>query len=242
MQAQAPQEHGQPQTGEPAEQEEERINCVWVFAAGPADNLEASTGWLPAPDRVVAADGGAMLADRLGLVPDLLIGDADSADPALLARLLQQGVIFRRYEHTTKAETDTELAVLAALEWQPEKVYVIGATGGRLDHTLANVLLLTHEHVAPADVRIVEGRQEVFLAKPGRWNQINGQAGDMLTLLPVGDEVTGVITRHLEYPLRGETLYPGRGRGVSNRLLAPPARLRFDSGRLLVVVLHTAPL
>ncbi len=212
--------------------------CVWVLAAGPTNDIRASTSWLPRPERVVVADGGTMLAAQLGLVPDLVVGDLDSMPPAMSAELEARGVPFRRFEHTTKLETDTELAVLAALEWLPDVVYVLGAIGGRLDHTLANVLLLTHPEVAPFDVRLVDGGQEVFLAKPGVWNKIVGHAGDTLTLLPVGHEVTGVVTRDLEYPLRNESLYPGRGRGVSNRLLGPLAQVKFDSGRLLVVVLH----
>lgn len=214
---------------------------VWVLASSPVLNSEAEIAWLPKPDRVVAADGGSMLAERLGLTPDLIIGDLDSADPALVREWEAADVEVKRYKHTEKLETDTELAVLEALQWRPARIYVLGATGGRLDHEIANILLLTHPQLAALDVRIVDGRQEIFLAKPGRWNNLAGEPGDTLSLVPLGGDVEGVKTEGLEYPLHRENLLQGRGRGVSNRFLAENARVVHESGLMLVVHLHTGP-
>ncbi len=101
---------------------------------------------------------------------------------------------------------------------------------------LANVLLLTHPQLAGMDVRLLEGRQEVWLAKPGCWNQVAGQPGDLITLLPVGNDATGVLLEGFAFPLNHETLQAGRGLGVSNELAAESARLWLDGGKLLVVV------
>jgi thiamine pyrophosphokinase len=196
---------------------------------------------LPEPDKVVAADGGSSLAATLGLVPDLVVGDLDSTEPERLLKLQEAGVEIRRYAHDTKWETDTELAMLAALSWHPETIILLGGMGGRLDHSLANILLLTHPLFAPGDVRIIDGDQEVSLAKPGEWTQIHGRHGDTVTLLPVGGDALGVRTRGLHWPLLGETLPQGKGRGVSNYINdtagAEPA-VYLDSGTMLVVVLH----
>ena len=219
---------------------ERRGPVVWVLASSPTWPVPGSTEWLPAPDRVVAADGGSTLASRLGLVPDLVIGDLDSSELAVVQRFVEQGAEIATYEHTTKLETDTELAALAALRWDPASIYVLGGTGGRLDHALANVLMLTHSELAGRDVRIVEGRQEVYLGKPGRWNELHGGPGDTVSLLPLGIEVEGVRTEGLEYPLSGDTLLPGRGRGVSNVLTGTHGRVRFDAGHLLIVHSHSA--
>lgn len=178
------------------------------------------------------------LASRLGITPDVVVGDLDSYDPALVDDLLASGVEVRRYQHHLKMETDTELAMLAALEWHPETIILIGGMGGRLDHSLANILLLAHPQLAPIDVRIIDGNQQVSLAKPGRWNDIAGDTGDTVTLLPVGEEARGVRTEGLHWPLHDETLPPGRGRGVSNLIDEPGARVWVDAGRLLIVVLH----
>jgi thiamine pyrophosphokinase len=217
--------------------------CIWVLAGSPVGTVKVAVERLPKPDKVIAANGGSTLAAQLGLVPDLVIGDLDSADPALISQWEAQGVETRRYGHTTKSETDTELAVLAAVEWlrgHGGTIYLLGGTGGRLDHTLANVLLLTHPRLMEVDLRLVEGRQELFLAKPSRWNHVEGTRGDLVSLLPVGDEATGITLEGFVYPLSQETLQKGRGRGVSNEIATSDARIWLDSGQLLVVLSHLA--
>jgi thiamine pyrophosphokinase len=217
------------------------ITTVWVLASGPVLDAVASVGWLPQPAKVVAADGGTSLAAELGLVPDLVIGDMDSSSPAQVQKLKARGVELRLFDHYSKWETDTELAVMAALQWSPKRIIVLGATGGRLDHTVANLLLLTHPRLVTEDVRIVEGQQEVFLAKPGCWNRIEGGIGATVSVLPVSEEVNGVRNQGLEYPLGGETMVRGSGRGVSNQIVAPDAAIWVDSGLLYVIVWHVAP-
>ena len=212
--------------------------CVWVVSGAPLSVGGEDPRHVPRPDKVVVADGGGALALALGLTPDLLIGDFDSIEPALLEKWVSAGIEHRRYEHHLKAETDTELAALAALEWNPEQIVIVGAVGGRLDHTLANVLLLTHPALAGRDVRIIHGNEEIFLAKPRAWNKVEGSRGDTFSLLPIGGDVTGVSLEGLAYALVNETLEMGRGRGVSNLMLAGEARVRHERGVLLVVVTH----
>ena len=216
--------------------------CVWVLAGSPVWAAKPAIERLPQPDRVIAANGGSSLAAQLGITPDLIVGDLDSADPSLVQEWEARGVEIRRYGHATKSETDTELAVLAAVEWLLERegtIYLLGGTSGRLDHTLANVLLLTHPTLNDKDLRVIEGRQEAFLAKPGRWNPIEGQPGDLMSLLPVGGDVINVQLEGFVYPLNGETLQAGRGQGGSNELATHDARLWLDSGYLLVVLSHS---
>jgi thiamine pyrophosphokinase len=210
-----------------------------VLASGPYEDLQSALQWAPEADKVVAADGGTALARELGLRPDLIVGDLDSSDPNLVEQFQAQGVEIRRYDHDTKLETDTELALLAALEWQPDTIVLLGALGGRLDHALANILLLTRPAFAPLDIRIIDGKQEASLAKPDRWNPIRGGAGDTVTLLPVGGDAHGVRTEGLHWPLQGETLPLGYGRGVSNRIDGRAPQVALDGGLLLVVVLHS---
>jgi thiamine pyrophosphokinase len=219
--------------------EPRKTNCVWVLAASPVWTSPERLGDLPAPDVVIAADGGSTLAARLGLVPDLVIGDLDSSDPVLLGQMEGQGVSFDRYTHETKIETDTELAALAALAWHPQTVVVLGAIGGRLDHSLANLLLLTHPDLMGHDVRVVDGRQAALLAKAGRWNPLPASVGDIVSLLPVGGDAGGVTTADLLYPLNGETLLVGRGRGVSNEVMGDNPRVYYESGLLMAIIVRS---
>ena len=219
--------------------ESQKVRCVWVLAASPVWTSPERVRHLPTPDVVIAADGGSTLAARLGLVPDLVVGDLDSSDPGLVQKLEAQSIRFDRFQHETKLETDTELAVLAALAWQPDTILVLGGIGGRLDHSVANLLLLTHPQLLEHDVRLVDGKQVVLLGKPGRWTEIPASTGDTVSLLPVGVDATGVVTSDLLYPLNSETLLVGRGRGVSNEVTGPHPRVFYEEGLLMVIIVRT---
>ncbi|TMC91562.1 MAG: thiamine diphosphokinase [Chloroflexi bacterium] len=135
-----------------------------------------------------------------------------------------------------KNETDTELAVQAAIEEGASVITLLGGLGGeRFDHTMANILLLAGFEVVP--LRIVDGPAICWLLRGQGQAVINGQAGDLLSLLPLTGNATGVHTTGLYYPLRGETLHFGRPRGVSNALEQEQAWVSLESGLLLII--HT---
>jgi thiamine pyrophosphokinase len=189
---------------------------------------------------VIGADGGAGRALRAGVAVHLVVGDLDSLDGGELERLEAAGAQVERAD-AAKDESDTELALLAAIERGCEPVVLLAALGGsRLDHELANLLLLAHPRLDGHDVSIVDGSTTVRRIGtedgPGRIG-IQGDAGDLLTLLPLAGAVDGVTTHDLRYPLRGECLVPGPARGLSNELLAATASVTTERGRLLVI--HT---
>jgi thiamine pyrophosphokinase len=209
-----------------------------VFANGDLNDGPAVRAALdaPAPRIVIAADGGLRHALALDLVPDVVIGDMDSVDPALLDQAEQRGAEIDRFP-VDKDETDLELALLFAVRRGCESIRVVGGTGDRLDQTLGNMYLLALPALSDRDVRLVSGKQTTWLARPGEI-VIDGQPGDTLSLLPLSAEATGVETHGLKYPLRQETLVFGSARGMSNVLLEHEARLTFESGLLLII--HTS--
>ena len=186
-------------------------------------------------DLVICADGGASNALALGLQPQVVIGDLDSLDSNLQAQLEASGCqVLAHPAH--KDETDLELALYYAIEHGVDEILILGALGGRIDQTLANVLLLALPELRSVKVKIIDGRQEVFLIRDEAL--IEGQVGDTLSLLPLTEEVTGIYTEGLEYPLENGTLYLGPALGVSNTLTAPQARVRMGQGLLLAVIIH----
>jgi thiamine pyrophosphokinase len=177
----------------------------------------------------MAADGGARQArEQLGAAPQVVIGDLDSLDEQTRGWLEQQRVEFIQYPRA-KNETDLELALKLALERGAEHVTVLGAFGGREDQFIANVLLLTR---AP-QVVITDTASEMWVATQGA--TIEGTIGDTISLIPMDARVEGVVTRGLEYPLRDEDLLRGSTRGISNRLTATRAEVKWKRGLLLVV-------
>jgi len=186
-------------------------------------------------DLVICADGGVSNALALGLQPQVVIGDLDSFDSDLQAQLEGKGCQVLAYP-ARKDETDLELALYYAIEHGVDEILILGALGGRIDQTLANVLLLALPGSRSVRVKILDGRQEVFLIRDEAL--VEGQVGDTLSLLPLTEQVTGIYTEGLEYPLKNGTLYLGPTRGVSNTLTAPQARVRIGQGLLLAVVIH----
>ena len=196
---------------------------------------EAWPGWGDGVTDVIAADGGLARARELGLEPDLVVGDLDSLDPAIAAEAAGTGTEIQRAS-PDKDESDTELALLAAIRRGATRVTVLGAFGGpRLDHALANIWLLAHPALAGVEARLLDGSARArLIAAPGTF-QLPGRLGATVSLLPVGGDAEGITTHGFRYPLRGESLRTGPARGLSNVRTAPDASVTFREGRLLVV-------
>lgn len=205
-----------------------------------ADLDQAWPGWDAGIGLVVAADGGARRLAGLGLLPDLLVGDFDSLPEAEMDRLAGAGVAILR-SPTAKDESDTELALLAAIGQGATSLVVLGALGGRIDHALANVGLLAHPALAGRPVELLDGRSRITLlqapmAGAGAVTRpLPGPIGGLVSLIPLGDGVEGISTAGLRYPLRDEPLACGPARGLSNVRESPDASVTLRRGRLLVI-------
>ncbi|NLB41614.1 MAG: thiamine diphosphokinase, partial [Clostridiales bacterium] len=105
---------------------------------GDGEKLKSS---LPKFDMVICCDGGIRHLSALDLEPDLIVGDFDSVDHALLDQYKNKGIPIKTFP-VIKNETDTELAVNTAIELRADQVSMIGALGSRWDHSYANVMLL----------------------------------------------------------------------------------------------------
>jgi thiamine pyrophosphokinase len=206
-----------------------------VVAGGDAASDDAAQ--LAGADLVVAADSGADWLARLGIRPDVVIGDMDSLEPSTLERLEADGVTIERHA-PDKDASDAELAVERAIEAGADEVVIIGALGGdRLDHELANLLLLADagRRGAQHDLRIVRGGTSVRALHGDGRLQLRGARGDLVTLLSVGGDADGVRTDGLRYPLDDQPLALGRSRGLSNLVETVPASVSLERGTLLVI-------
>lgn len=210
-----------------------------VIITAPARDEEAGyiAALLRPGDFLICADGGAEVALRLGLTPDLVVGDFDSIDPAALAEI--ERICPLRTYPVRKDQTDTHLALELALAERPDEIIVCGAFGDRLDHNLGLVLLLAGLATAAA-IRLLGARQEAFVLTPGHPGAINGHPGDTVSLLPLTPRVQGVTTKNLAYPLNDGTLTWGSTLGVSNQMTTTKAVVTVTAGHLLVVHLRGA--
>lgn len=201
------------------------MTTVVVLCGGPG-SLHVTD--LPAGATVIAADGGAELAWMLGLSVDLVVGDMDSISAETLA-----GIERVERHAAEKDATDLELALVAALRFEPERVLVLGGGGGRLDHLFGGLLLLAAEAYAGVRVDAQFGAAAVHVIRGER--TLHGEPGELISLLAVHGRARGVVTDGLVYALRRETLEPGSSRGVSNVFAGPQARIALEGGVLLAV-------
>jgi thiamine pyrophosphokinase len=205
-----------------------------VFVGGDRPTRDALVD-LPDGALVIAADSGVEHALALGFRVDLVIGDFDSADPLAVDEAVAAGAEVDRHP-AAKDATDLELALHAARDRGAGDVVVVGGHGGRLDHFLANALLLASPSFAAVRIRARMGDAEITVVR--RPAELSGHPGSLCSLLPAGGPAHGVVTGGLRYPLDHETLHPGSTRGVSNEFLATTATITLDAGVLLAVVPH----
>lgn len=189
-------------------------------------------GRLPRDAVVIAADSGLQLAERLGLKADLVVGDLDSVDPAQLAAARDAGAQVRRHP-AAKDATDLELALHEARDAGAQRVVMIGGHGGRTDHLLAGVLLLTAEPFADVEVTAHLGPATLTVVRSSA--RLHGRPGELVSLFALHGPARGIVTDGLLYPLEDEDLVSGSTRGVSNELCRTTAQLTLRAGVLLAV-------
>ena len=206
---------------------------VVIFAGGALRPGKAFYAAISSADMFIAADSGAATALQFGFIPRIVVGDFDSLDGLLLEDLGKRGSEIRRAA-VEKDETDTELAVQVAIDEGATRITLVGALGGaRFDHTMANILLLAGFEGVP--ITLVDGPSMCWLVRGPGSSAIDGQVGDLVSLLPLTSDASGVRAKGLYYALKGETLSFGKPRGVSNVLIEEHAEVSVEGGVLLVI-------
>lgn len=214
----------------PARPKSDRAGHALIVTGGPFRNevLQHANADLPSSSLVVAADGGAQVALRLGLQVDILVGDLDSADAVAIA---EAGEV--RRHHVDKDETDLELALATVVGAGISSATVIATLAGRVDHALGNLLVAASDQWSSLQIDLRVDYARGWVVRDTRC--FSGQVGDTVSLLAVGGPALGVTTRGLRWQLNNATLEPGLGVGLSNRLNGTVAEVDVSSGTLLVL-------
>ncbi len=219
-----------------------RIKNMLVVTGGSID-VPWARGWLERVnakmpfDYCMAVDSGLNAVDALGLKVDYILGDYDSVSSEVLAR----------YRHTVetvafpreKDYTDTELSIKAVLELMKGgggRVTYLGATGTRLDHTLANLGLLLQLDGTGVEGCLVDRHNRIRLLCGGGHLELkqNEQFGRFISFLPLGDGVQGLTVSGVRYPLENRDIPIGVSLCVSNEITGEVMKASLGAGRLLV--------
>ncbi len=186
-------------------------------------------------DLLVAADAGLSFLRTHGIYPTHIVGDFDSADETSLAFYRDTKSVEIVQFQPEKDWTDTEIAAELALTKGCEELTVLGATGGRLDHTLGNIQLLALIKERGADGFLLDPQNRVYLRDHSFTVEKDRQWGKYLSLFAYGGEVKDLTLTGVKYPLDRFRLGNIGTRTVSNEITSDQAVISFSSGKLLVV-------
>ncbi len=205
-----------------------------IFANGTfkkSPNIRTS---LHEDDLIIAADGGAQHCLDLGLIPSIVVGDMDSISPKLFNDLKSQGTQLIVYPRE-KDQTDLELALSHAVDLGVQEVLFFGFLGGRLDLSLANIMLLARDDWENLSLVVSDEPDTAYLMRDNDTFSLRGQPGDIVSLIPLSDQVIDVSTFGLRWSLENAILALGNTISVSNEMLDTSAKINIGSGKLLLV-------
>lgn len=189
------------------------------------------------PDVVITADSGVMAARELGIIPDYAVGDFDSSDKVAVENLKSQFEVYGkpiiREFNPEKDETDTELAISLSLSLNPTDIVILGATGTRLDHTMANIGLLYKIMQTGIRARIMDKHNVISLYDKDIVIKKDEVLGEYFSLMPFTEEVSGLTIKGAKYELDGYVLKSGSSLGISNEIAANKVLISFNKGILL---------
>lgn len=207
---------------------------VIIFANGICENPGGSLKYIAPGDFIICADGGTEYALQLGLTPDLVIGDLDSISPQALQTVQDKGVEIRRYPQA-KDKTDLELGLEEATRRAATEILVLTAFGGRVDQFLANIFLLVRYREKSIRLSIADGNQRMWLLQGPDEMMLTGDVGDLFSLIPMSDQVSGVDLSGMEWPLQDAVLELGSTRAVSNKFKLRRVNVKIKSGTALAI-------
>lgn len=201
--------------------------CV-ILGAGPIQDYQTSRSFLQQDDFILCADGGYAHARKMGLLPDLLIGDFDSM------RIPEDAGCEIDSYPPEKDDTDMLLALKSGLERGFRNFLILGGLGGRLDHTVANFTVLAYAAAHHAKAVLRDEKNAVILLRNAEM-AIPPCPGFKMSVFPYGGSAHGVSLRGVKYPLKDYDMDPYCTLGVSNEILPSGAAVSVKRGTLLLL-------
>ncbi len=207
-----------------------------LIITGGGMNLPFTTSYLKNRtfDEIIAADKGVEYAMKLGITPTRIMGDFDSIDPEVAKQMKTLGAPIETFP-PEKDYTDTHLAMMRAMELGADEMTIIGATGTRLDHVMANIGLLHMAAEAGVRAYIVDANNKITMIKDTLTIRKEDAFGRYVSLIPYTEEVTGIDLTGFYYPLHDATLTIGISQGISNEITDDVANVSLKTGYLLVI-------
>ena len=184
-------------------------------------------------DYVICADGGLEKVKNLGLVPDLILGDFDSVDKSVLEYYKSLNIETVAFP-PEKDYTDMELAINQTVEMGFRDIILAGATGTRLDHSVANMLMIEKYHKINVNIQIIDNNNFIQIVKDTM--TIPYRKNYYVSLIPLSESIEGLTLEGFKYPLNNVNVERGSTMCVSNEISEDAGVIRLSKGSALVFI------
>jgi thiamine pyrophosphokinase len=207
------------------------LNVV-IVAGGTPPSEKLLREYIKKVDFIIAADKGSECLYNYSIVPDLLLGDFDSLKKEILDEVKIQVKEVLEFP-PEKDYTDTEIALIEAIKRGAEKVYLFGAIGSRMDHTLGNIGLLLTTKKKGAILEIIDDNNRLYLGE----NRMNlyGKYGENISFHALSNRVSKLNIKGAKYNLEDYDMNLLDPRAICNEFLDTPIEISYEDGELLVI-------
>lgn len=206
---------------------------VLIIAGGPDPGAKLIQKCAAQAEKIYCADRGAQWAYAAGITPDLVVGDLDSVNDQTVDRLEAENIRIVRYPEE-KDMTDTQIAIEFAVSEGARSITLLGALGGRIDHSLANIGLMTSYHRRGVRIAIMDINTAMFVGE--RTITFRAVKGSTVSLFPIEEGVRVLKSEGLYYPLNDVVVPMDGTLCVSNHMTSDRVLLDVRNGALLLIV------
>lgn len=204
-----------------------------IISSGTINNCNILESMAKEADFIVCADGGMDHLMKLNRLPDLVLGDLDSISKLALDYINKNNIKIEKYS-SIKDATDTNLAMEYLIDEGYKDITLIGVTGTRQDHTIANILLLNRLHEKKIKGKIVDDNNIIYLIDD--WMELEYKEGVFISIVPITDNGIEVSLSGFYYNLNNIKIRFGSTYGISNKIINNYGIIKIHSGKALVFI------
>lgn len=207
---------------------------VGIIGNGEADNKYFCRRYISNLNLLIAVNGGTKNCYKLGITPDLIMGDVDSLPKKILNFYKKKEVRILSFP-VEKDKTDTELAIEMALEFQPKEIYLFCMLGKRIDHMLCNIFIM--EKIIRKSIKAIILNNETRMELINKNTRIDGKIGSIVSFISLSKKSDGISLKGFKYNLINGSLLRSQSMGISNIIKTNNAKIYIKKGLILMIQL-----
>lgn len=205
---------------------------VAIVSGGTAPSESLLKSYIEKVSFIIAADKGSECLYKYSIIPDLLLGDFDSIKKEILDNVKLQAKEVLEFP-PEKDYTDTEIAIMEAVKRGAKKIYLFGAVGSRMDHTLGNIGLLLTAQRKGVILEIIDENNRMYLGKNKM--VLHGECGENISFHALSDKVINFNIKGAKYNLESYDMNLLDPRAICNEFIDTPIEISYEEGELLIL-------